>query len=53
MLVRMLSYYQVMPACLNFLQFDPSKYAQDDLHGGFKTRNQLKYTPSLAVDHLG
>ena len=53
MLVRMLSYYQVMPGYIDFLRFDPPKYALDDLHGGFKMQNQLKCTPSLAVDCLG
>ena len=53
MLVRMLSYHQIMPGYIDFLRFDPPKYALDDLHGGFKTQNQLKYTPSLAVDYLG
>lgn len=42
-----------MPSYIDFLQFDPPKYSLEVLHCGFKMQNQLKYTPSLAVDYLG
>ena len=54
MLVRVLSYYQVIPSYIDFLLvFGVHKHAREKRFSGFHSQIQLEYTPSLAVDYLG
>ena len=54
MLVRVLSYYQVIPSYIDFLLvFGVHKHTRDRRFSGFHSQIHLEYTPSLAVDHLG
>ena len=54
MLVRILSYYQVVPSYIDFLLlFGVHKHTREKRFSGFHSQIQLEYTPSLAVDYLG
>ena len=54
MLVRVLSYFQVIPDYIDLLlAFGGLKHPREELYSGFRNQLQLKYTPSLAVDYLG
>ena len=54
MLVRVLSYYQVIPGYVDhLLEFDGHGHAQKDMYSGFLSQAVLKHTPSMEVDYLG
>ncbi len=54
MLLRVLSYYQIIPDYIDFLlEFGGHKHDRGKLYIGFQNQTRLKYTPSLAVDYLG
>ena len=54
MLVRILSYYQVMPGYLDFLQvFGVHKHSREKRFSGFREQTQLLPGGSLRIDSLG
>ena len=54
MLVRVLSYHQVIPGYVDLLlEVDGHKHARKDLYSRFLSQTLLEHTPSLEVDYLG
>ena len=54
MLVRVLSYYQVIPGYVDhLLEFDGRGHARKDMYSGFLSQTLLNHTPTMEVDYLG
>lgn len=54
MLVRVLSYHQVIPGYVDhLLEFDGQGHARKDMYSGFLSQTLLNHTPSMEVDCLG